>query len=82
MAWGEGEGREEAARKERFFRTREAEEAKAAKELHYQRLITENAKLKDALKMAIDDIEDWMAARGEDPNSRKLVTDIRARYLT
>lgn len=73
MAWGEGEGREEAQRKDRYFFQRRMGEEKAAKELHYQKLITENQRLKDALKMAKEDIEDWIYSKGESPQSTKVL---------
>jgi hypothetical protein len=56
------EHQSEADRKERVFAARKIAEDKANKELHYQRLITENLKLKETLKLAQGDISDWIGS--------------------
>ncbi len=78
MGWGEGECREEARRKEQFFRRREREESIARKELHYQQLITREQKAKGLLKAAKEDIEDWMEVKGEDSRSLAVVKEINS----
>jgi putative salt-induced outer membrane protein YdiY len=70
-------GPEEGQRKDRLFAQRRKEEEKAYKELHYQYLITENLKLKDALKLAKGDIEDWIYSLGESPQSTKVLDIIK-----
>lgn len=74
MSLAEREGAEEGRRKERFFAARKIQEDIAAKELHYQRLITENIKLKNVLKLAKTDLEDWIYSKGEDINTLKIIS--------
>ena len=73
MSLAARESEEEAARKEMVFAKRKREEDAIKKDLHYHRLITENMKLKDALRMAKSDIEDWVYSKGESPESTKVI---------
>lgn len=70
------EGQAEAERKERVFTARKEKEYLVNKELHYQRLITENMKLKEALKLAKTDIEGWIYSKGDCPQSAKVIKTI------
>ena len=73
MSLAAREGQAEEERKNRVFASRKKAEAMAEKELHYQRLITENIKLKEALCMAKGDIEDWTYSQGDSPQSTKVI---------
>lgn len=71
LVWREGQA--EADRKERIFAARAREEAELRRELHYHQLITENVKLKDALRLAKSDIEDWVYSKGDSPQSTEVI---------
>jgi len=71
------EGSEEQKRKESYFAARKIVEDNAEKELHYQRLITENKVLKEVLRLAEEDIKDWLYSHGESPESLKILEAIR-----
>ena len=73
MSLAAREGQYEADRKERFFAARKIEEDAANKEAHYQMLITENLKLKEALKLAHVDITDWIYSYGSNDSSEKAL---------
>jgi len=70
------EGIEEERRKDRVSASNKIVEDKLRKDLHYDRLVSENIRLKAVLIAARNDINDWVYSKGESPQSTKVLKEI------
>ena len=76
MSLAAREGIEEEHRKNRVSASNKIVEDKLRKDLHYDRLVSENIRLKAVLIAARDDINDWVYSKGESPQSSKVLKEI------